>query len=207
MNRLVANQDLRLAGRVYHLDYPGIHVRFGGQSVGCKATETLTVPILVGKSSAMNADRPGRSILGSQPQKTPAGRRSQIPPWIKLHHGRRPRSHTSTASLGFSPPNPHRQLSWPSDSEGGRLFTTRTRARSGWATETQILVPGGCLDQFPGLRGARMLGEEFALGALPLGALSRPPRRVELGEFPRRQPNVTCRRISDCTTTRGRTRW
>ena len=38
LGRFVANQDLRSGGRVHHLDYPGIHVRLGGESVGRKAT-------------------------------------------------------------------------------------------------------------------------------------------------------------------------
>ena len=40
------------------MDYPGIHVRFGGQSVGRKATETLTIRKLARELLAMNAGQP-----------------------------------------------------------------------------------------------------------------------------------------------------
>ena len=58
LNPFVANQDLRLGGRVPHLDYPGIHVRLDGQLVGHKATHTLTVPKLAGEFPAMNTGQP-----------------------------------------------------------------------------------------------------------------------------------------------------
>ena len=54
----MANQDLRSGVVVHHMDYPGIHVRFDGQPVGRKATETLTVPKLAGGLPAMNAGQP-----------------------------------------------------------------------------------------------------------------------------------------------------
>ena len=58
LGRFVAYQDLRSGGRVHHLDYPGIHVRLGGESVGRKATETLIFPPLAGELPAMNAGQP-----------------------------------------------------------------------------------------------------------------------------------------------------
>ena len=66
LGRFVAYQDFRSGGRVHHLDYHGIHIRFGGQSVGRKATETLIFPPLAGELPAMNAGHPGRSISGLQ---------------------------------------------------------------------------------------------------------------------------------------------
>ena len=54
-------------------------------------------------------------------------------------------------------------------------MNTRTGALSGSATEIKTPVPGDCHDEFTGLRSAGILGEEFAVGAAPLGSVAAPP--------------------------------
>ena len=170
MNRLVGNQDLRLSGMVHHLDYPGIHVRFGGQPVGCKATETLTVPILVGKSPAMSAGQTRAEYLGltAVEKRRQVGGHTHPPPVSPLRQPTHPPTHAVDPAA---------------DRVGGRLLNTRTGALSGSATEIKTPVPGDCLDEFPAVRSVGILGEESAVGCAPKG--SAPHSAWSWGKFPK----------------------
>ena len=64
LGRFVANQDLRTDVVFHHLAFQAIHDLFGGEPVGRKATETLTVRKLAGELPAMNAGHPRSEYFG-----------------------------------------------------------------------------------------------------------------------------------------------
>ena len=107
------------------MDYPGIHVRFDGQSVGSKATEAPIYPPLAGELPAMNAGQPRWEHRGlrrgksagrwAAPESTP-GKTSPQPATAIAHIYRQPRLYA----------NPPKQWTSPADSEGRRLFITGT---------------------------------------------------------------------------------
>ena len=112
LGRFVAYQDLRSGGRVHHLDYPGIHVRFGGQSVGRKATETLIFPPLAGELPDMNAGHPRSEYFGltgvknagrsAVPEST-LGKTSPQPATAVTHIYRQPRLCANQPTLAVDP--------------------------------------------------------------------------------------------------------
>ena len=210
LNLFVANRDLRSAGRVHHMDYPGIHVRFGGQSVGQQSHGDSHISTI------------GRGITGYERRPAPVGelgaqkrgKRQQVSR-SRIHArenlttaGDADHTHLPPASALRQPTRPSSGLGQRtamdngSSSHGPAFVRGRPPRPKHWDPEvvfTNSKAAGGA-----GVTRRRVRRG----GALPLGALERPPRRAELGKFPTmRQPNVTRRRISANRTLMGLTRW
>ena len=175
LGRFVAYQDLRSGGRVHHLDYPGIHVRFGGEPVGRKATETLIVPKSAGELPAMNAGHPRSEYFGLTGVKNTGrsavpeftlGKTSPQPAPAVTHIYRQPRLCASQPTLAVDPASGQRGTTAhhcqdPLKFEiGHRDPNTRSRRLSSRIPRPPV-APESSANSSP-------------WGALPLGALSAP---------------------------------
>ena len=185
LGRFVAYQDLRSGGRVHHLDYPAIHIRLGGQSVGRKATETLIVPKLAGELPAMNAGHPRSEYFGltgvkntgrsAVPEST-LGKTSPQPATAITHIYRQPRICAGQPTQAVEPGSGQRGTT-AHHRQDPRKFEVgyRDPNTGSWRLSSRISRPPVAPE--PPVNSSRW-------GALPLGALERPPTARRVGEIP-----------------------
>ena len=207
LGRFVAYQDLRSGGRVHHMDYPAIHVRFGGQSVGSKATETLIFPPLAGELPAMNAGHPRLEYFGltgvkntgrsAVPEST-LGKTSPQPATAVTHIYRQPGICASQPTQAVDPARGQRGTT-AHLCQDPRKFEVGYRDPNTGSRRLSSRIPGPPV-------APESLAVSSTWGALPLGALSAPHGASSWGNSPRWKPNVTRRRTSGHRTFIGRTR-